>query len=110
MVKRGIDVTSEIADRIYEDELKKIPHKYTRMRYHSFLVYFGMLKRLGWVEPTGETEPSAIQDDYPPAPSRVYYRLTDAGWKATMPEISDPVMTLYYYSREQCSAKIHSYI
>jgi hypothetical protein len=54
MVKRGIDVTSEIADRIYEDELKKIPHKYTRMRYHSFLVYFGMLKRLGWVELTGD--------------------------------------------------------
>jgi hypothetical protein len=110
MVERGIDVTSEIADRIYEDELKKIPHKYTRMRYHSFLVYFGMLKRLGWVELTGETEPSAIQDDYPPAPSRVYYRLTDAGWKATMLEISDPVMTPYHYSREQRSAKILFYI
>ena len=75
------------------------------MRYFSFTRYFGHLKRLGRVEETGKTEPSAIQDDYPPAPSRVFYRLTDAGWKASMVEISDPVMTLYQYSREQRSAK-----
>jgi len=95
MVKRGIDVTLEMADRIYEDELKKIPHKYTRMRYHSFLVYFGMLKRLGWVEPTGETETSALQDNYPTGPSRIYYRLTKKGREATMPEWSNPLFTLY---------------
>ena len=55
-------------------------------------------------------EASAIQDDYPPAPSRVYYRLTDAGLKASIAEISDPVMTLYHYSREQRNAKTRSYI
>ena len=95
MVKRGIDVTPEMADEIYEGELKKIPHKYTRMRYHSFLVYFGMLKRLGWVEVTGETGPSALQDNYPPGPARTYYRLTKKGLEAPMPEWSNPLFTLY---------------
>lgn len=95
MVKRGIEVTLERADSIYEDELKRIPHKYTRMRYHSFLVYFGMLKRLGWVEVTGETERSALQENYPPGPARTYYRLTDKGKKAGMAEWSNPLFTLY---------------
>lgn len=93
----------------YKDRLNyylgHIPYKLLKMRYSSFTRYFGHLKRLGWVEETGETEPSAIQDNYPPAPSRVFYRFTDAGWKASMVEISDPVMTLYHYSREQRSAK-----
>jgi len=90
--------------------LDRIPYKLHKMRYASFTRYFGHLKRLGWVEETGRTEPSAIQDDYPPAPSRVYYRLTAAGWEASTLEISDPVMTLYNYSREQRSAKRSHYI
>jgi hypothetical protein len=90
--------------------LSRIPYKELKMRYSSFTRYFGHLKRLRWVEETGKTEPSAFQDDYPPAPSRVYYRLTDAGKKATLAEISDPIMTLYHYPREQRSAKIGSYI
>jgi hypothetical protein len=81
-----------------------------KARYHSFQRYFHWLKQLGWVEATGKVEASAIQDNYPLAPSRVFYRLTDAAKKATMVEISDPVMTLYHYSREQRSAKIRSYI
>jgi len=89
--------------------LSRIPYKLHKMRYSSFTRYFGHLKRLGWVEATGMTEPSAIQDDYPPAPSRVYYRLTEAGWKATADEIADPVQTLYHYSREQRSAKRSRY-
>lgn len=99
----------EYTERL-EYYLSRIPYKELKMRYSSFTRYFGHLKRLGWVEETGKTEPSAIQDDYPPAPSRVYYRLTNAGWKATISEISDPVMTLYNYSREQRSAKRHSYL
>lgn len=95
MVVRGVDVTPEMADRIYDAELKKIPHKYTRMRYHSFLVYFGMLKRLGWVEPTGEVEASAFQDSYPPGPARTYYRLTKKGREALDVEWSNPLFTLY---------------
>jgi hypothetical protein len=90
--------------------LSRIPYKLLKMRYASFTRYFGHLKRLGWVRETGNTEPSAIQDDYPPAPSRVYYRLTDAGKKASAAEISDPIMTLYHYSRARRSAKNRSYV
>ena len=90
--------------------LQRIPYKLLRMRYSSFTRYFGHLKRLGWVEETGKTEPSSFQDDYPPAPSRVFYRLTEAGWKAKPTEISDPVMTLYHYPRERRSAKNRVYI
>ena len=89
--------------------LDRIPHKLLKMRYSSFTRYFGHLKRLGWVRETGQTEPSAFQDDYPPAPPRVYYRLTEAGQRASIAEVSDPVMTLYHYSRAQRSAKSRLY-
>jgi len=95
MVLDGKDVTEEQAEIIYERELKRISRKFTHMRYHSFLVYFGVLKRLGWVETTSETEPSAIQDNYPEAPDRVYYRLTPKGAKAGEKLWSNPLFTLY---------------
>ncbi|MFC1957054.1 hypothetical protein ACFLVY_02025 [Chloroflexota bacterium] len=95
MVTRGADVTDEEADDIYQRELRKISRKFTHMRYHSFLVYFGVLKRLGWVEETGQTERSAIQDNYAPAPERVYYRLTKRGMKARDESWSNPLFTLY---------------
>jgi len=95
MVVSGVDATEEKAEDIYQRELKRISRKFTHMRYHSFLVYFGVLKRLGWVEATSETEPSAIQDNYPPAPERVYYRLTPQGIKAGEELWSNPLFTLY---------------
>lgn len=101
-------LTIEEADRLKAYYMGRIPMKFTRMRYHSFLVYFGMLKRLGWVEPVKE-EPSAIQDNYPPAPPRRYYRLTAAGRAATPMELSDPITTIYHYPREMRSAKRHKY-
>ena len=107
--KGGPAFTEEEYQERLDCHLSRIPVKLLKMRYSSFTRYFGHLKRLGWVEETGRTEPSAIQDHYPPAPSRVFYRLTDAGWKASMVEISDPIMTLYHYSREKRSAKRHSY-
>jgi hypothetical protein len=105
-IRRGLPAFSEeeYADRV-QYYLSRIPYKLLKMRYSSFTRYFGHLKRLGWVEETGKTEPSTIQDDYPPAPSRVFYRLTEAGRKASITEISDPLMTLYHYSRAQRSAK-----
>ena len=106
---RGSFTEEEYTERL-DYYFSRIPYKFIRMRYSSFTRYFGHLKRLGWVEETGKTEPSAIQDDYPPAPPRVYYRLTDAGKKASTAEISDPVMTLYHYSRAQRSAKNRSYV
>lgn len=59
-----------------------IPYKTTACRYHSFVVYFSMLTRLGWVEPSGYTERSAFQENYPQGPARKYYRLTRAGLAA----------------------------
>ena len=95
-IRRGLPAfTEEEYRRLLEYFLERIPYKELKMRYSSFTRYFGHLKRLGWVEETGRTEPSAIQDNYPAAPSRVFYRLTAAGWKAPLAEISNPVRTLY---------------
>ena len=49
---------------------------------------------------------ATAQEGGPPRGTQV---LTDAGWKASMVEISDPIMTLYQYSREQRSAKRSRY-
>ena len=57
--KRPID-PEKIAERT-EFYLGRVPYKLTAMRYHSFVVYFSNLQRLGWVEFTGEEEPSAFQ-------------------------------------------------
>jgi len=81
--------------------LARIPYKLTAMRYHSFVTYFGNLQRLGWVELTGEEEPSAAQQiergivRNPKGQLRVYFRLTDKGRAAPDPEWSNPLMTLY---------------
>jgi hypothetical protein len=95
LVLSHADVSEEEAENIYQRELKRISRKFTHMRYHSFLVYFGVLKRLGWVETTSITEPSTIQENYPEAPERVYYRLTEAGIKAEEYLWSNPLYTLY---------------
>jgi hypothetical protein len=95
MVVKRADVTEEEAEKIYQRELKRVSRKFTHMRYHSFLMYFGVLKRLGWVEVTEQTEPSAIQDNYPAAPERVYYRLTKVGIQAGQELWSNPLFTLY---------------
>jgi len=95
MVVKGADVTEEEAEKIYQRESRKVSRKFTHMRYHSFLMYFGVLKRLGWVEVTDQTEPSAIQDNYPAAPERVYYRLTKVGVQAGEDLWANPLFTLY---------------
>lgn len=107
--KRLPPFTIEEAEERVSYYLERIPYKLTRMRYASFNRYFSHLKRLGYVEETGREEPSLVQDSYPPAPPRRYYRLTEAGRTATMLELSDPIMTLYHYPREKRSAKRHYY-
>ena len=88
--------------------LIEVAHKIRR----GFIRHFGHLKRPGWVEETGRTEPSELQDDYPPAPSRVYYRITDAGRKAALAEVSNPIRLLYpnfndEYYREKKQGRHH---
>lgn len=97
-------LTAEQAELKRAAYFERLPGKFISTRYHSFLVYFGLLKRLGWVEP-GKEEPSTIQEYYPAAPPRRYYRLTTAGRLATPSEISDPITLLYGYPREVRSAK-----
>ncbi|WP_228368660.1 hypothetical protein [Dehalococcoides mccartyi] len=95
MVVKGADVSEEEAEKIYQRELKRVSRKFTHMRYHSFLMYFGVLKRLEWVEATNRTEASAIQDNYSSAPERVYYKLTKKGIEANEELWSNPLFTLY---------------
>lgn len=91
--KRAID--PERITRLTERYLARAPYKATSCRYHSFVVYFSNLQRLGWVEFTGKEEASAFQDHYPPGPPRRYFRLTDAGRAASDAAWSDPQFALY---------------
>ena len=75
--------------------LSRIPYKTRGCRFHSFNVYFSMLKRLGWIQPTGHEEPSAFQDHYPPGPPRRYFRLTEAGREASDTAWRNPQRALY---------------
>ncbi|MDP2949321.1 MAG: hypothetical protein Q8P22_07270, partial [Chloroflexota bacterium] len=104
-VRRGETVTEEQARQIQEYYFSRIPYKITKCRYHSFITYCGLLKRLGWIEPTGQVETSAFQQSYPPGPPRVFYRLTEAGKQAPMVAWSNPLLTLYKYPVEELRAK-----
>jgi hypothetical protein len=101
-----------------EEALERIPKRLTKMRSHSFYRYFHHLKMLGWVEPTGEEEKSAMggmpgarvkKGDKGtlvevPQPRR-FYRLTAKGKAASDIEWQDPLQTLYNYPREVRSPK-----
>jgi hypothetical protein len=75
--------------------LERLPYKAQGCRFHSFVVYFSNLQRLGWVEATGQEEPSAFQDHYPPGQPRKYFRLTSAGIAASDTAWADPRRALY---------------
>jgi len=75
--------------------LIRMPYKAQGCRYHSFVVYFSNLQRLGWVEETGREEASAFQDHYPPGQPRRYFRLTDAGKVASDADWANPHKALY---------------
>jgi hypothetical protein len=91
--KRAID--PERIERLSERYLARIPYKSTSCRYHSFVIYFSNLQRLGWVEFTGQEEASAFQDHYPPGQPRKYFRLTDAGKAASEAAWANPLLALY---------------
>jgi len=91
--RRTIDPAN--IERLTERYLARMPYKASGCRFHSFVVYFSNLQRLGWVEFTGREEPSAFQDHYPPGPSRKYYRLTEAGREAGDVAWANPHLALY---------------
>jgi hypothetical protein len=82
-------------ETLIEKYLSRMPYKASGCRYHSFVVYFSTLQRLGWVEETGKVEPSAFQEHYPPGQPRRYYRLTAAGREASDAAWANPQIALY---------------
>lgn len=109
-LRKGLPpLTAEEAEQRVAYYLERIPQRLTRMRYPSFTRYFAHLRRLNYVEATGREELSLVQQSYPPAPPRRYFRLTEAGKRASMEELSDPIMTLYNYPRQKRSAKRKRY-
>jgi len=88
-------ISPERIEQLSERYLARIPYKTTSCRYHSFIVYFSNLQRLGWVEPSGKEEASAFQDHYPPGQPRKYFRLTKAGREASNAAWSNPYLALY---------------
>lgn len=91
--KRSIDPDN--IEKLAEKYLSRMPYKANGCRYHSFVVSFSNLQRLGWVEPSGIEEPSAFQDNYPPGPPRRYFRLTEAGREASDAAWANPRLALY---------------
>ncbi len=91
--KRSID--PENIEELSKRYLARMPYKAQGCRFHSFVVYFSNLQRLGWVEETGREEPSAFQDHYPPGPPRRYFRLTQKGKTAPDYLWADPRKALY---------------
>jgi hypothetical protein len=88
-------ISPDNIQRIAEQKMKRISWKSNGARYHSFLIYFGTLRRLGWVEVSGVEEPSSLQDHYPAGQPRKFYRLTDAGIAAPESAWADPYAALY---------------
>lgn len=74
---RRIDPTN--IDSLTKKYLERMPYRSIGCRYHSFVVYFSTLRRLGWVEHSGHEESSDFQQNYPDGRPRIFYRLSSAG-------------------------------
>jgi hypothetical protein len=88
-------ISPQIIETLAEVYLARMPYKAQGARFHSFVVYFSTIQRLGWVEPTGKEEASAFQDNYPPGQPRKYFRLTKAGREVSDASWSNPHLALY---------------
>jgi len=93
--KEGRSISPENIESLAERYLARLPYKTIACKYHSFVVYFSTLQRLGWVEFTGREEPSAFQDHYPDGNSRRYFRLTSKGKQAPDSAWANPHKYLY---------------
>ncbi len=91
--KRRINPDS--IESLAERYLSRMPYKAWGCRFHSFIVYFSNIQRLGWVEATGKEEHSAFQEHYAPGQPRKYFRLTKAGKEAGEPAWANPHRALY---------------
>jgi hypothetical protein len=87
-------INPERIQSLSEKLVKRLPYKSHGCRYSSFVRYFSMLQRLGWVEPTGHEETSAFQQNYVEGQPRRYYRLTPAGLAAPSEAWANPQRAL----------------
>jgi len=88
-------ISPDRIERLMQRYLLRTPYKSTGCRYHSFVVYFSNLQRLGWVEESGKVERSAFQDNYPPGYPRKFFRLSEAGRAASESAWANPFAALY---------------
>ncbi len=93
--REGRPIDPEAIERLARKYLARLPYKAWGCRFHSFVVYFSMLQKLGWVEATGREETSEFQEHYPPGPPRRYFRITKAGREASDDAWSNPQRALY---------------
>ena len=93
--KEKRSISPENIESLAERFLARLPYKTIACKYHSFVVYFSTLQRLGWVEFTGKEEPSALQDNYPDGNSRKYFRLTLKGREAPYSAWANPHKYFY---------------
>jgi hypothetical protein len=80
---------------LIEKYLKRLPYKSRGCRYHSFVDYFSMIQKLGWVEPSGMVEESSFQENYPQGKPRIYFRITEKGKSAPEHLWANPRKALY---------------
>jgi len=92
---KGRAISPDEIEELAVKYLVRLPYKTIACRFHSFVVYFSDLQKLGWVEPTGVVEPSKFQGRYPPGPPRKYFRLTKAGKEASEDAWRNPHRALY---------------
>ena len=88
-------VNPENIEGLAQRFLARMPYKAQGCRYHSFVVYFSNIVRLGWTEFTGKVMPSSFQDHYPPGQPQKYFSLTKAGKKANDSAWANPHRVLY---------------
>ena len=93
--KERRSINPDNIDRLAQRLLARMPYKTSACRFHSFIVYFSNIQRMGWVEATGKEEFSEFQQHYPPGPPRRYFRLTKAGKEAGDAAWANPLRALY---------------
>jgi len=93
--KERRSINPDNIEKLAERYTTRLPYKSSACRYHSFVTYFSMLQKLGWVEPSGHEERSSFQENYPDAQPRKYFRLTKAGISAGDGAWLNPHLTLY---------------
>lgn len=95
LIAKGATYASVDFEGLIEKYRRHFPYRTTGPRYHSFVMYFSTLIKLGWVELTGVEEPSILQERFLNAPARAYYRLTEEGRAAPDSAWANPFKARY---------------